>query len=80
MEEYEFIEALFYEKVTLVKKRDTGELFALKSIKKSEIDAKNQWEHTKTERMVLENVNLFIQQIKNRTDKTSIFGQLRVLF
>jgi len=56
LEEYEFIEALFYEKVTLVKKRDTGELFALKSIKKSEIDAKNQWEHTKTERMVLENI------------------------
>ncbi len=43
-------------RVILVKKRDTGELFALKSIKKSEIIAKGQWEHTRTERMVLEKI------------------------
>lgn len=40
----------------LVKKRDTGEFFALKSIKKVAIFEKNQVQHTKTERMVLEQV------------------------
>lgn len=42
-----------YGKVLLVKKKDSGELFALKVLKKSEILRRNQVEHTKTERRIL---------------------------
>ncbi len=42
-----------YGKVLLVKKKDTGELFAMKVLKKSEILRRNQVEHTKTERRIL---------------------------
>jgi len=41
-------------KVMLVEKRDDRELYALKSMHKEEIIDKNQIEHTKTERYVLE--------------------------
>lgn len=44
-------------KVMLVKKKDTQELFALKSMKKAELVEKDQLEHTKTEKMILEHVN-----------------------
>jgi len=44
-------------KVMLVKKKDTSEMFALKSMKKAELVAKDQVEHTKTEKMILEHVN-----------------------
>ncbi len=40
----------------LVEKKDTKELYALKSIHKECIIEKEQVEHTKTERFVLENV------------------------
>jgi serum/glucocorticoid-regulated kinase 2 len=40
----------------LVKKKDTQELFALKSMKKAELVEKDQLEHTKTEKMILEHV------------------------
>ena len=40
----------------LVKKKDTGELFALKSMKKQELVEKEQLEHAKTEKMILEHV------------------------
>ena len=46
-----------YGKVMLVKKRDTGVLYALKVLKKAEIIRRNQVEHTMTERRILENVN-----------------------
>ena len=42
-----------YGKVILVKKNDTGELYALKVLKKSEILRRNQVEHTMTERRIL---------------------------
>ena len=45
-----------YGKVTLVKKKDTGMLYALKALKKAEIIRRNQVEHTMTERRILENV------------------------
>lgn len=45
-----------YGKVTLVKKKDTGKLYALKALKKAEIIRRNQVEHTMTERRILENV------------------------
>lgn len=41
----------------LVEKRDTKEVFALKSLRKEEIIDKDQIEHTKTEKMILEHVN-----------------------
>ena len=42
-----------YGKVLLVKKNDTGELYALKVLKKQEILRRNQVEHTMTERRIL---------------------------
>ena len=44
-------------KVMLVEKKDTGEWFAMKTIKKDDVIEKDQLEHTKTEKMILEHVN-----------------------
>ncbi len=41
----------------LVEKKDSKEVFALKSLRKEEIIDKDQIEHTKTEKMILEHVN-----------------------
>lgn len=46
-----------YGKVLLVRKNDTGELLAMKMLKKDYIASRNQIEHTRTERNVLEKVN-----------------------
>ena len=45
-----------YGKVLLVKKNDSGKLYALKILKKGEIVRRNQVKHTKTERRILENI------------------------
>ena len=42
-----------YGKVLLVQKKDNGELYAMKVLKKSEILRRNQVEHTMTERKIL---------------------------
>jgi len=42
-----------YAKVVLVKKKDTGEIMALKILKKEMIEKKKQEEHIRTERDVL---------------------------
>lgn len=42
-----------YGKVTLVRKKDHGRLFAMKSLNKSNVKRRNQVEHTRTERRVL---------------------------
>ena len=44
-------------KVMLVEKKDNKEVYALKSLRKDEIIDKEQIEHTKTEKMILEHVN-----------------------
>jgi len=44
-------------KVMLVKLKETGELFALKSMKKAELVEKDQLEHTKVEKMILEKID-----------------------
>jgi len=44
-------------KVMLVEKKDTKQIFAIKSIHKEAIIEKDQLEHTKTERYILEKVN-----------------------
>ncbi|KAL4427052.1 hypothetical protein ABPG74_001007 [Tetrahymena malaccensis] len=44
-------------KVMLCQKKDTQELFAIKSIRKEDIIEREQIEHTKTERKILEQVN-----------------------
>ena len=41
----------------LVEKRDTGQVLAMKSLRKEEIIEKDQIEHTKTERRILEYVD-----------------------
>lgn len=41
----------------LVEKKDSKEVYALKSLRKEEIIDKEQIEHTKTEKMILEHVN-----------------------
>jgi serine/threonine protein kinase len=45
-----------FAKVLLVRKRDTGELFAMKILSKKAIMARNQIEHTMAERLILGNV------------------------
>lgn len=42
-----------YGKVLLVKKKDSGELYAIKVLKKSELHRRNQVERTMTERRIL---------------------------
>lgn len=46
-----------FAKVMLVEKKDTKEIYALKSLRKEELIDKDQIEHTKTEKMILEHVN-----------------------
>jgi serum/glucocorticoid-regulated kinase 2 len=43
--------------VLLVEKKKSKELFAMKSINKDDVVKKDQIEHTKTEKMILEHVN-----------------------
>ena len=43
-------------KVMLVEKKDNKKIYALKSLRKEEIIDKDQVQHTKTERFVLEKV------------------------
>ena len=53
-----------YGKVLLVQKKDNGNLYAMKILKKSEIIRRNQFEHTMTERRILEKVkHPFITQM-----------------
>lgn len=42
--------------MTLVRKKDTGRLYAMKALKKKEVIRQNQVEHTLTERRILETV------------------------
>jgi len=44
-------------KVMLCEKKDTKELYAIKSIRKESVVEKNQIEHTRTERKILEQAN-----------------------
>ena len=54
-----------YAKVILVKKKDTGEVFAMKILKKKNIEKKRQEEHVLTERNVLAGVKFpFIIRMK----------------
>ena len=41
----------------LIEKKDTKEIFALKSLRKEELIEKEQIEHTKMEKMILEHAN-----------------------
>lgn len=57
LEDFEILKVLgrgAFGKVMLVQKKDTKQVFALKSMHKEEIIDKDQIEHTKTERFVLE--------------------------
>jgi serum/glucocorticoid-regulated kinase 2 len=47
-----------FAKVTLAQKKNTKEFFAIKALRKEELIDKDQIEHTKTEKMVLEHVNV----------------------
>ena len=42
-----------YGKVTLVRKKDTGQVFAMKTLKKRHLSATDQVERTKSERKIL---------------------------
>lgn len=44
-------------KVSLVKKRDTGEMFAMKQLRKDALLEKGQVEHTRTEKMIMQHIN-----------------------
>ena len=46
-----------YAKVVLVKKKDTGDIFAMKILKKKHIERRKQEEHVLTERNVLVGIN-----------------------
>lgn len=55
-----------YAKVILVKKKDTGEIFALKILKKKHIERRKQEEHVLTERNVLVGIkHPFIVKLAN---------------
>ena len=54
-----------YAKVLLVKKKDTGEVLALKVLKKEVIEKRKQEEHVKTERNVLVTYSFFLFVIKH---------------
>ena len=64
-----------YGKVVLVKHTETQVLYAMKILKKKEIKEKNQVEHTKTERRVLEKVqHPFIVRMKYAfSDKEKLY-------
>ena len=52
-------------KVLLVTKKDTGQLYAMKSLRKDMLEERNQKVHTKTEREILGEVNCpFIVQLR----------------
>ena len=44
----------------LVEKKDTKEIFAMRSLRKEDLIDKDQVEHTKTEKRILETVNPFL--------------------
>jgi len=46
-----------YAKVLLVRRKDTGDLFAMKILKKETIQQSKQEKHVRTERDVLVNIN-----------------------
>ena len=46
-----------YGKVILSKKRDTGHIYAIKTLKKKHLIKKNQVEHTISERSILVSLN-----------------------
>ena len=65
----------------LVQKKDTEEIFALKSIRKEDIIDKDQIEHTKTERRILEYIKknfFFVSFFKRKSNvnlgRSSLFG------
>ena len=64
-----------YGKVVLVRHKETQKLYAMKSLKKKEIREKNQVEHTKAERRILERVNHpFIVRMKYAfSDKEKLY-------
>lgn len=61
-------------KVFLVRKNDTGDIFAMKVLAKDTIRKRNQIEHTRTERDVLEKVdNPFVVQLHYAFQNVNIF-------
>ena len=52
-------------KVLLVEKKDTRQMYAMKSIQKDIVIKKSQIENTKTERFILEHVSSIISMIIN---------------
>ena len=52
-----------YAKVVLVRKKNTHEIYALKILKKGNIEMKNQKMHVKTERNILVNILLILSFI-----------------
>ncbi len=64
-----------YGKVMLVRHRKTEKLYAMKVLKKSVIREKNQVEHTKTERRVLERIkHPFVVRMKYAfSDKEKLY-------
>ncbi|EGR27847.1 protein kinase domain protein [Ichthyophthirius multifiliis] len=67
-----------YAKVSLVRKKDDNQIYALKAIKKSLIEAKNQREHVIAERNILQQVdNQYIIKMKYAfQDKKKLFFAL----
>lgn len=60
LDEFEFLSVIgkgSFAKVTLVKEKETGRLYALKSMKKKYIEKKNQVKRIMTERDILVKIN-----------------------
>lgn len=62
----------------LVEKKDNKKIYALKSLRKDEIIGKDQVQHTKTERYVLEKVYLAINDAILNYELLTLIEQLPI--
>ena len=52
-------------KVIQVRKKDSGKIYAMKVLKKAQVIRRKQYEHTMTERRILEEVRFLVKEEKN---------------
>ena len=68
-------------KVIQVRKKDTGEIFAMKVLKKDHVVQRNQVEHTMAERRILENIrHPFIVSLRYAFQTTQKLKEINLTF
>jgi hypothetical protein len=58
-------------KVIQVRKKDSGQIYAMKVLKKAQVIRRKQYEHTMTERHILEEVKIYIF-FRNKMDRSCV--------